>query len=726
MNTERPDHDDAEASGGPRNTEPGDGTPTGDSETTQAPSAALEATAGGAAEASTGTSAAPGAQDGEATGPKATREAPGDGDDAEPEAAGPRAARGTAGAEATGPDGLRTDSDSAVLTPQTEAQAPGTDAAEAEAGHRKADDQPAAPELGRLGTDSADGVPSAETKTPSTHAPEAEAGHRTADDQPAAPELGRTGTDSAVGADGVPSVDAEAEVAGAGREVPEVARGFDGEDARSGRRRSVALVASVAAAVLLVGGGGAYLAAHAGGGSGGSSGSGAPGGGGTPPPLALDGYASASGGTNGIAPGEPNPYGVTYEASGKLPDGPGSAAVYRPAGEVTKDEVARLAEAFGIDGTPVAEGQTWRVGPDKDGSGPSLQVNRQAPGSWTFSRYAPGTDNCKSTLVCTQDPGAPAGDPVSVAAAQKAAAPILKALGQDDAKADASQVMGAQRVVNADPVVGGLPTYGWTTGLTVGRQGEVIGGYGLLKTPVKGDTYPVLSARKTLDLMNSAPRTDARMGIGGCATPVPLKDRLEQPCSASTSTSAPTSPLSATPTPAQDPSTVTVDRAVFGLASHSVEGRQALVPSWLFEVTGSQARGSFTVTYPAVDPKYLTSSAPATEPTSPGGEPSSAPKTRDVHVDGYTAGDKELTVSFMGGVCADYTASADESADRVTVTVTEKPWPNKICIMIAKQFQQTVQLDEPLGTRKVVGSDGQEIPLRKPGARLPQPSSATR
>ncbi|MEV0181188.1 hypothetical protein AB0I54_18090 [Streptomyces sp. NPDC050625] len=525
------------------------------------------------------------------------------------------------------------------------------------------------------------------------------------------------------------SVGAEAEVAGAegggsgsGGEVPEVARDFGGGDERSGRRRSVALVASVAAAVLLVGGGGAYLAAHAGGGSGGSSGSGTPGGGGTPPPLALDGYASASGGTNGIAPGEPNPYGVTYEASGKLPDGPGSAAVYRPAGEVTEDEVARLAEAFGIDGTPVAEGQTWRVGPDKDGSGPSLQVNRQAPGSWTFSRYAPGTDNCKSTLVCTQDPGAPAGAPVSVAVAQKAAAPILKALGQDDAKADASQVMGAQRVVNADPVVGGLPTYGWTTGLTVGRQGEVIGGYGLLKTPVKGDTYPVLSARKTLDLMNSAPRTDARMGIGGCATPVPLKDRLEQPCGASTS--APTSPLSATPTPAQDPSTVTVDRAVFGLASHSVEGRQALVPSWLFEVTGAQARGTFTVTYPAVDPKYLTSSAPATEPASPGGEPSSAPKTRDVHVDGYTADDKELTVSFMGGVCADYKASADESADRVTVTVTEKPWPNKICIMIAKQFQQTVQLDEPLGTRKVVGSDGQDIPLQKPGARLPQPSSA--
>ncbi|MFJ3301850.1 hypothetical protein ACIPSA_01780 [Streptomyces sp. NPDC086549] len=507
--------------------------------------------------------------------------------------------------------------------------------------------------------------------------------------------------------------------------VPEIGRVAGDDDEHASRRRSPALVASVAAAVLLIGGGGAYLATTAGGGSAGT-GSSASGGGNTPPPLALDGYTASSGGTEGIAPGEPNPYGVTYQANGTLPDGPGSAAVYRPTGEVTKDEVARLAEAFGVEGTPVAEGQTWRVGSGKDGSGPVLQVNKEAPGSWSFSRYAPGTDNCKKITVCTHDPGAPAGDPVSVAAAEKAAAPILKALGQDDAKIDAGQVMGAQRVVNADPVVGGLPTYGWTTGLTVSKQGEVIGGSGLLKAPVKGDTYPVLSAQKTLDLMNAAPRTDHRMGIGGCASPVPLKNRLEQPCSSSTPTAG-QDPGSSTPTPGQEPNTVTVEHAVFGLAAHSVEGRQTLVPSWLFEVQGSQARGTFTVTYPAVDPKYLTSSStPSAEPTSPGDQPTSAPKTKNVPVDGYTADDKELTVRFTGGVCADYTASADEGSEQVTVTVTEKPWPNKICILIAKQYEQTVQLDKPLGTRKVVGSDGKEIPKVKPGARLPAPSSQAR
>ncbi|MGW7420993.1 hypothetical protein ACWGJB_13130 [Streptomyces sp. NPDC054813] len=476
------------------------------------------------------------------------------------------------------------------------------------------------------------------------------------------------------------------------------AEGFGADGGRPARRRSPAVIASVAAAVLLIGGGGAFLAAS--GRSGGGTGAAGTGtsGGSTPPPLALDGYSS---GGNGIAAGEPNPYGVTYKAGGTLPGGPDSAAVYQPAGEVPKDRVAALAKALGIEGAPVAEGQVWKVGTDNDGSGGSLQVNRAAPGIWTYSRYAPGTDNCKSGLVCAQDPAAPAAAPVSVSAAEKAAAPVLKALGQDDAKLDASQVMGAQRAVNADPVVGGLPTYGWTTGLTVSKAGEVVGGNGMLAAPVKGDTYPVLSAEKTLGLMNAAPRSDHRMGIGGCASSVPLKDRLEQPCSASTSSASSASSA---------PSAV-IQNAVFGLAAHSVGGRQALVPSWLFQVRG--AADSYTVTYPAVDPKYLASAASPTPSSSPG-----TPK--DVKVDGYTADGGELTVAFTGGVCADYKATADEGSEQVVVKVTETPWPDKICIMIAKQYHQTVHLKAPLDGRKVVGTDGRAVPKEKATTLDPQ------
>ncbi|WP_369222237.1 hypothetical protein AB5J52_12450 [Streptomyces sp. R39] len=481
--------------------------------------------------------------------------------------------------------------------------------------------------------------------------------------------------------------------------APEAVAEGDADDLAAPRRRSPALViASVAAAVLLVGGGGAYLAANTGSGSGSGGTAAGASGGATPPPLALDGYSS---GGNGVAPGEPNPYGVTYRASGTLPAGPGSAAVYQASGDVSKDRVAALAKALGVEGAPVAEGQIWKAGTDNDGSGGSLQVNRTAPGLWTYSRYAPGTDNCKTGPVCTRDPVVPAGDPVSVADAEKAAAPVLKALGQDDAKLDASQVMGGLRVVNAGPVVGGLPTYGWSTGLTVGTQGEVVSGNGMLATPARGATYPVLSAAKTLALLNAAPGSGHRMGIGGCAAPVPPKDRLEQPCAAASPSA----------------SSAVIERAVFGLASQSVGGRPALVPSWLFQVRG--AADAYTLTYPAVDPEYLVPASAAAP--SPSASASASPgSTKDVKVDGYTADGRDLTVAFTGGVCADYKATADEGSEQVVVKVTATPWPDKICVMIAKQYHQTVRLDAPLDGRKVVGTDGKAVPKEKATPLNPQ------
>ncbi|MFI8092851.1 hypothetical protein ACIF9R_31770 [Streptomyces sp. NPDC086080] len=476
------------------------------------------------------------------------------------------------------------------------------------------------------------------------------------------------------------------------------------------RRRSPVLIATVAAAVLLVGGGGAYLATGAAGGSGDSGGGTTPGvnGDATPPPLSLDGDSEDP--ENGIAPGEPNPYGVTYRADGTLPGGPGSAPVYRARGEVSEQQVLTLAKALGLDGKPVAEGGTWRIG-GQDGSGPALRVDRKAPGSWTYHRNTPGTDNCKGATCKPSSPDDGDGDVVSEAAAEKAAAPVLKAVGQDDAKLDASRIMGGNRVVNADPEVGGLPTYGWTTGVVVGATGEVVGGNGRLAEPLKGDVYPTVSAQKALDLMNAAPGESPRAGIGGCATSVPLDgDGQQEQC-----------------VPGAKPSgdTVTVDDAVFGLASHSVDGRPALVPSWLFEVRPEGAREALTVTYPAVDPEFLAPRSRSGEaspaPTEPGDEPTSAPPAGETYAEGYTAEGRELTVVFTGGVCADYKVTASESDSRVTVRVTETPWPDKVCILIAKQYQETVRLDAPLGDREVVGTDGEPVPLHKDGARLPAP-----
>lgn len=496
----------------------------------------------------------------------------------------------------------------------------------------------------------------------------------------------------------------------------------DDEVGRARRRHTPMAIASVVAAVLLVGGGGAYVAATASGGSSSST----PAADGTPPRLALDGYAAATtgngstGGTAGIAPGEPNPYGTTYRASGTLPAGPGSAHVRWAEGTVTRAEVARLAKALGLAGTPRLAGDAWTVGTAADGTEPNLRVTADAPGTWTFSSSLPGGDNCAKVTVCaavgsgsTSD-SASAPGPVSEAAAEKAAAPVLKAVGQDDAKLDASQLMNRVRVVNADPVVGGLPTYGWTTGLRIGPDGHVVGGSGQLKTPVEGDAYPVIGAKKTLDLMNgSASATDRRrMGIGGCASPVPLKDQDETPCEH--------------PSPAPKAEAVTVEKATFGLAAQRANGRQVLVPSWLFEVRSPGAQDTYTVTHPAVEPAFLASpespAPPSADPTQPPDQPSSPAATRDVGVQGYTADGRDLTVDFTGGVCADYTVSASESSGKVTVTVTEKPWKNKVCILIAKVYEKTVRLDEPLGGREVVGSDGKAVHHGR--FAIPEPSGA--
>ncbi|MBT2487132.1 hypothetical protein J7E96_00975 [Streptomyces sp. ISL-96] len=470
------------------------------------------------------------------------------------------------------------------------------------------------------------------------------------------------------------------------------------------RRRSPLAAASVAAAVLLAGGGAAYWASTAadGGGSGTRSGP-AAGDGTTPPPLNLDGHTDGS--APGIAPGEPDPHGgVTYRAEGKLPQGPGSAHVYRASGAVTEAEVARLAKALGVPGKPRVEGTAWKVGVTKDGSGPVLQVNKQAPGTWTFAKYGPGgSDNCAKADKCPDTSYRPGGEgpAVSEKAAKEAAAPVLKALGQDDAKLDARQLMGAVRVVNADPEVGGLPTYGWATGIQIGSDGQPVGGSGQLKSLTRGAEYPVISADEALKQLNKAGQGAGKTGIGGCATPVPHGDKGNEGDAAQ----SPCEPDGGQPPAPPEP--VAVGGAVFGLAAQYVDGRQALVPSWLFEVKPGGGAQPFTITHPAVDPDYL-----AKPPASPAPPESGKPSAEPRQVQSYSADGRKLTLHFWGGVCSDYAAKATEENGAVKVKITEtNPDPGRACILIAKELKETVTLDKPLDGRKVVDSrSGEAVP----------------
>ncbi|MDT9688008.1 hypothetical protein Q5762_06520 [Streptomyces sp. P9(2023)] len=473
---------------------------------------------------------------------------------------------------------------------------------------------------------------------------------------------------------------------------------MSGTENRRKRPRPL-VVASVAAGVLLVGGGGVYLASS-------TDGTATPGGAAAaPPPLSLDatGDGANRDGGPGIAPGEPDPNdgGAVYKAKGPLPKGPSSAAVHRPEGRVTSAEVTRLAQALGIAGTPRLEGEVWKLAPEKDGSGLRLDVSAEAPGSWTFTRYdgGPVGDTCLKGKACPPPGEAkpPSGGPVSEEAARAAAAPVLKAADQDDAKVDASQLMGSVRVVNADPVVGGLPTYGWSTGIHVGPGGELVAGSGQLKEPVQGATYPVIGAEQALEELNKS-AVPGSVGIGGCATAPPAADTPDAPCE-----------------PRNEPREQAVTGAVFGLAARFVDGERALVPSWLFQVEAEAGAKPHTVVRTAVAPEHL---APPVKPTptptptpDPGEGTAPVRQIESYRVDGTGT---KLSVTFWGGVCSTYTATAEESADKVSVRVTEKPTdPDRACIAIAVEVTRTVTLEQPLAGRTVVdAASGQPVPRK--------------
>ncbi|MEU7042342.1 hypothetical protein AB0A77_14935 [Streptomyces varsoviensis] len=540
----------------------------------------------------------------------------------------------------------------------------------------------------------------------------------------------------------------------------------DPPDSTPRRRRSPLVVVSVAAAVLLAGGGGAYWASTAGDGGGSAT----PGEDGAPPPLALDGYvrgaaqgsqdpSSQDPGSRGIAPGEPDPHGnARYRATGKLPDGPESAPVYLSQDDIGREQVARLAKALRVPGTPRLDGATWKVGAAQGKGGPSLQVSHKGPGSWSYARYgtlggshcehppgarpdaapATGSGSGSGTSTCpTYRDGSGAADggsePVSEAAAKRAAEPVLESVGQRDAKLDAEQHFGATRVVKADPVLGGLPTYGWQTSLQVGSDGQVTGGSGQLAKPEKTHTYPVISASAALDELNER-AGNGQVGIGGCASAAPLTavagKSTEKSAEKGTEEGAgkPGKSASTLPcAPKAKPDPVAVRGATFALAARSVAGRQALVPSWLFatQVPGTHDKAdkadkasTFTVDQPAVDPKYIEEARPGSESPAPSGPSSGPAASGATRIASYSVSGKDnrtLTLHFWGGVCSDYAAAArDQSAGSVTVSVTGKEkHPGRMCVMMAKGFDQTVRLDKPLDGRKVVDAmTGQAVPKK--------------
>ena len=150
-----------------------------------------------------------------------------------------------------------------------------------------------------------------------------------------------------------------------------------------------------------------------------------------------------------------------------------------------------------------------------------------------------------------------------------------------------------------------------------------------------------------------------------------------------------------------------------------------LVPSWLFDIKGATE----PVAIVAVDPVYLADPLPtdpgggssgtgSAVPGSPGtADPGSpvAPVAPDVEPSASTSrfdsvalvdGGSALRVSFYGGVdtCYSYDVVAKESADQVSLRLVEKS-RGEVCIDLAQQYERTVKLAKPLGSRTVVDAD---------------------
>lgn len=433
--------------------------------------------------------------------------------------------------------------------------------------------------------------------------------------------------------------------------------------------------------------------------------------GGEPPVLRI-GSAGAVVGAADVSTRSGRGGAVTLD--GTLPSGPDRAATQRfGTDRIPQDRVRELAAALGLSADPVRRAHGWEVG-----SGGAVLRVRDADGEWSYSRA--GLD-CPAYLVdieseyggsavsCAvgESPGSDATPAVPVppdAVALASASPVLAVAGLDDVARVLPTSGGLTRTVVADPVVAGLPTVGIRTVVDVDRTG-VAGAYGRLGTTTEGPTYPIVSARTAFDRLADSPRplpelacVQSKDGSTVCPTPTPL----------------------------------VVTGAVLGLELASDDGTPVLVPAWLFTVRDSDE----PLAAIAVEPRFLGDPGPgpgaSTDPGS-GSEPGSSggtepmPPTTDTPVappaQGGASGaavtsatvsadGRTLTLVGWGGVCATYSAIADESGSAVKVQIvgTSTLGPDEACADMALEVKVDVALERPLDARTVTdATTGQKV-----------------
>lgn len=333
---------------------------------------------------------------------------------------------------------------------------------------------------------------------------------------------------------------------------------------------------------------------------------------------------------------------VEYRTDGPLDELGGEAPAWKLGQDADLDRIAALAEALGLGAEVVETASGWEV---VDGDR-RLDVARQPGLPWSYSATGgsvsgegrsgssgsgavsggstptepapdeavtsdaetpskPGTvdpSRPDETIICEMPPCPPGTACVQVCPpprpedlpsgeeAEEIAGRILSAGGLDLDQADVrveDQV--SAWLVSADPVVGGLPTVGMASMVSVAGGGDVVFASGWLADPQRGDAYPLVGSSEALRrLQESQPVAldggrEPAVGCEGCF---------------------PTEPVVVT---------VTGVRLGLQLAPAIGAGDAWLVPAYLFEIDGG-GPGTEVVALAVAD-EYLTAPpAPAPEP----------------------------------------------------------------------------------------------------------------
>ena len=361
------------------------------------------------------------------------------------------------------------------------------------------------------------------------------------------------------------------------------------------------LIAAIVSAAMLIGRGGNSrpIGAH-------SSG--------TPPTLHLSSYQS--GGATAAAAGAPEPAvhpgASQFELVGTLPDGqPADQSVWRPKHADAAD-ASTVAAALGLSGAPtritggwvlrndnnnrlvVRDDGSWSYGldcaPEQPIANEDATVGCAVASSGVAVAAPPPALTPNSSSVSAEPTTAPVPAPAagpSETDARAAAAKVFDKLGLGDATTSYYEGSPTAQVV-ANPKVHGLDVVGWSTSLSVSRDGSIAAGDGWLTGLTEGDAYPVITAQKAYELLQAQPRPAIEMcvrrsdGKPGCA-PIP-------------------------------PTRIT--GAHLGLMLDYDAASAVLVPAWLFDVKDSTE----PLTQIAVDPSFL--APPNVGPGAPGYDPS--------------------------------------------------------------------------------------------------------